>query len=192
MPQINAPADFLVALESLKGHAFRRELHVTQIPPPKKIAPWAVALQTEVNTASDLDPDFYRGSAKFVVLFDPAGQPAWDGTFRIVTYFSAPVDEEMSADPLLGEVAWAWLGESLAEENAPFSNLTGTVTRNYNETFDGSALTAMRTDVEIRASWTPKHPDLSTHLQAWARSAATICGLGPDGVASIQSVFKER
>ncbi|WP_188042744.1 DUF3000 domain-containing protein [Changpingibacter yushuensis] len=191
MSQINAPADFLTALESLKGHTFRHELHVTQIPPPQRIAPWAVALQAEVNDSPSLDPDFYRGNAKFVVLYDPSGQPAWDGTIRIVTYVAAPVDQAMSVDPLLGEVSWAWLVESLEDEGARYSNLTGTVTRSYNETFGGLQLSSSRTDVEIRASWTPLTVDLTDHLQAWAAYAAAVCGLGPDGVASIRPVNEE-
>lgn len=186
VPEINAPADFLDALESLKDHTFRPELHVTQIPPPKQIAPWAVALQTEVNEAGDLDPDLYRGNAKFVLLYDPAGQPAWDGQFRVVTYVSAPVESDVADDPMLGEVAWSWLGEALASQGAAYHNLTGTVTRIYNETFGGLALAASRTEIEIRASWSPDYSDVYHHLEAWADFTASACGLGPVGVSSLR------
>jgi hypothetical protein len=185
VPEINAPADFLTALDSLKGHTFRPELHVTQIPPPQRIAPWAVALQAEVNDSEKLDPDHYRGNARFVLLHDPQGQPAWDATFRIVTYASAPVDTEIGDDPLLGEVAWAWLTEALTNHGVTYRNLTGTVTRIYNETFGGLGLASSRTEVELRASWSPLSPDASEHLKAWADFTALICGLGPEGVASV-------
>ncbi|MCF2706322.1 DUF3000 domain-containing protein [Arcanobacterium haemolyticum] len=186
MPHIHAPAPFLEAVESLKGHEFRREVHVTQIPPPKQIAPWAVALQAEINDSPDLDPDTYRGNAKFVLLFDPQGQPAWDGTFRIVTFLSSPVEADMSADPLLGEVTWAWLRGALSDHDAEYRNITGTVTRIFNETFSGSELGAARTELEVRVSWTPTTTDMAAHLQAWASFASTACGLGPEGVRSLR------
>ena len=185
MPQIEAPAEFLTALESLKGHAFRSELHVSQIPPPAKIAPWAVALQAEINDSASLDPDSYRGNARFVLLYDPEGQPAWDGTIRIVAYANAPVESDMGGDPLLGEVSWTWLAESLEASGAEYHNLTGTVTRNYNETFTGMHMTDSTIDLEVRASWSPDYADVSAHLDAWADFAASVCGLGPDGVAAL-------
>ncbi len=186
MTLLSAPPAFLEAMESLKGHSFRPEVHVTQIPPPTQIAPYAVALQAEINESRSLDPDFYRGNARFVLLHDPKGQPAWDGTFRIVTFLSAPLEEDMSADPLLGEVAWAWLGEALHAHNAGYMNMTGTVTRIFNETFSGSHLASSRTEMEMRVSWSPLNPDLSGHLQAWASFAATACGLAPEGVRTLR------
>ncbi|MCI1675243.1 MAG: DUF3000 domain-containing protein [Ancrocorticia sp.] len=190
VPEINAPSDFLRALDSLKDHRFRPELHVTQIPPPKRIAPWAVALQAEVNDSRDLDPDTYRGNAKFVLLYDPEGQPAWDGQFRIVAFVSAPAESDVADDPLLGEVAWSWLAEALRNRGAPFHNLTGTVTRIYNETFGGLTLSTSRTEIEIRASWSPDVPDVAAHLLAWADFAAAACGLGPVGVAALPPRFE--
>lgn len=181
----------MAALDSLRGHSFRSEIHIVQIPPPKRIAPWAVALQAEVNEKSDMDPDHYRGNARFVLLYDPEGQPSWDGPFRIVCYASAPVDREISDDPMLSEVAWAWLTDALDAHEAEYHNLTGTVTRLYNETFGGRSLLSARTEVELRASWSPEHPDLSAHLQAWAEFAAEACGLGPAGIATLPLRLEE-
>lgn len=176
---MHTPQEFVTALESLKGQEFRPELHVTQIPPPTRIAPWAVALQAELNDAADLDPDHYLGSAKFVALHDPEGQPAWDGTFRIVIHAQAPMDSQMGDDPLLGEVAWSWLAEALDNKGAAFHNLNGTVTRSFNETFGGLHLNQSRVDLELRASWTPQSEHLTDHLLAWADFAAQLAGLGP-------------
>lgn len=192
MPEIVAPQEFLSALESLKGHVFRRELHISQIPPPKRIAPWAVALLAEINESTSLDPDFYRGESRFVFLYDPQGQSAWDGTMRIVTHAKAPVDAVMADDPLLGEAAWSWLAEALDANDAPHHNLTGTVTRVYNESFGGLDLDGMRTDIELRASWSPDDCDLATHLRAWAEFAASIAGLEPEGVASLSRRMHDR
>lgn len=192
MPDIVAPQEFLSALESLKGHDFRRELHVSQIPPPKRIAPWAVALLAEINDSDDLDPDFHRGESRFVFLYDSEGQSAWDGTMRIVTHAKAPVDSVMADDPLLGEAAWSWLVEALETNRAAHHNLTGTVTRVYNEAFGGLDLADMHTEIELRASWSPDDANLAPHLEAWAEFAASIAGLEPEGIASLPRRMHER
>ena len=191
VPEINAPSAFVAALDSLRGHSFRSEIHIVQIPPPKRIAPWAVALQAEINDSPSMDPDHYRGNARFVLLHDPEGQTAWDGTFRIVCYASAPVDREIGDDPMLSEVAWAWLTDALNAHEAEYHNLTGTVTRLYNETFGGSSLLSSHTEVELRASWSPEYSDVSAHLQAWAEFASDACGLGPAGVSALPLRLQE-
>ncbi|MDY5584801.1 MAG: DUF3000 domain-containing protein [Arcanobacterium sp.] len=173
------PADFVTALESLKGHEFRPEFHLTQIPPPTRIAPWAVALQAEINDNADKDPEFFRGSTKFVVLHNPEGESAWNGTFRIIIHAQAPVDSELAGDPLLGEVVWSWLHEALTNAGASYTNLNGTVTRVFNETFGGLELDSSRVEVELRASWTPQTPYLGEHLRAWADFADSLTGLPP-------------
>ncbi len=173
------PQEFVRALESLKGHHFRAEMHVNQIPPPTRIAPWSVALQAEINDCESLDPDSYRADTKFVVLHDPEGQLAWDGTFRIVMHGRAPMDAQMGDDPLLGEVAWTWLTDALEQCGASFHNLSGTVTRVFNETFGDLYLDSAQVDIEIRASWTPETEYLGEHLMAWADFASHLAGLGP-------------
>ncbi len=97
----------------------------------------------------------------------------------------------MANDPLLSDVAWSWLVEALQQHRAPFHNLTGTVSRLYNETFGANMPASSRADVELRASWTPDFPDVSDHLEAWAEFIATICGLGPAGVASLPLRLEE-
>lgn len=175
------PPVFLAALDSLRGHTFREEFHLAEIPAPKKIAPWAAALAAEINlTGAKLDPDGYRGAARFVLLYDPEGQPAWNSTFRIVAHVSAPVESELGADPFLGEVAWSWLTDALAQENAKYHSLNGTVTRQIDETFGGLQLAGTHVSVEVRASWSPESEDVSAHLDAWARFACQAGGLDPD------------
>ncbi len=150
-----------------------------------------MALQAEVNESAHLDPDFYRGHARFVLLHDPEGQPAWDGQFRLVVHASAPLDHQMANDPLLSDVTWSWLVEALQAHRAPFHNLTGTVTRLYNENFGANMPVSSRAEVELRASWTPDYPDVSDHLEAWAEFVATMCGLGPAGISSLPLRLEE-
>ena len=40
--------------------------------------------------------DDERGSGRLVLLHDPAGNEAWDGTFRCVTYSKADVEQALS------------------------------------------------------------------------------------------------
>jgi len=175
------PPLFLASLDSLRGHSFRREFHLQEIPAPKKIAPWAAALSAEINTSgSRLDPDGYRGEARFVLLYDPEGQPAWNSAFRIVCHVSAPIESELGGDPLLGEVGWSWLTDALESHGADYHSLNGTVTRQIDESFRGLHLDGSRVTVEVRASWSPASEDVSDHLDAWAEFACTAAGLDPN------------
>ncbi|WP_164461585.1 DUF3000 domain-containing protein [Neoactinobaculum massilliense] len=180
---IDAPAPFARALDSLRGHTFRPELRVHQVPPPRNLAPWAVALEARISS-SRTGEDF-RGRGRFVVLYDPAGQPAWEGPFRLVSTAAAPTDEDMAADPLLGEVAWSWLADALTIEDASYHNLVGTVSRIYNESFGGLERSSFLTELELRASWSPDNANLFSHLEAWVAFLARVGGLAPAGVATL-------
>ena len=53
-------------------------------------------------------------TGRLVLLHDPAGQDAWDGTLRLVTYVTAELEPELASDPLLPAVGWSWLTDALA------------------------------------------------------------------------------
>ena len=95
------------------------------MPAPARLAPWAVALSAEVDGGTGDEVT----TGRFVVLHDPAGQVAWEGTFRVVTLVRAALDPEVGSDPLLGKVAWTWVADALAEAGAAHCALGGTVTR---------------------------------------------------------------
>jgi hypothetical protein len=175
-----APPDFETALLSLRGHRMRPELHLEEVPAPTRIAPYALALTGEVNAAPrTMDPDAMLGHGRFVVLHDPAGQEAWHGTFRVIVLAKARLEEELGADPLLGEVGWTWLTDALTEAGAGYHHLSGTVTRVLSETFGGLELRGGEVEIEVRASWTPTTPDLGPHLKAWAALTCQAAGLEP-------------
>jgi len=180
-----APEEFEAALHSLRGHRMRPELHLEEVPPPTRIAPYALALTGEVNPSND--PDDFLGNGRFVVLYDPEGQEAWNGNFRVIVMARAQLEDELGADALLGEVAWSWLTDGLAAEEAGYHSLSGTVTRVLSETFGGLELRQGEVEIEIRASWSPESPDLAPHLRAWALLASQACGLPPipDNVSSL-------
>ncbi len=171
------PADFADALASLRGHRFRAEVHLEEIPAPTRIAPWALALNAEVNPGDD--PETMLGHGRFVVLYDPDGQPAWHGPFRVIVMAKAEVEVEMGLDPMLGEAGWSWLTDALDDVGAGHHHLSGTVTRVLSETFGGLTLESNATQMEIRASWTPYTTDLGPHLQAWVGLLTALCGLAP-------------
>ncbi|WP_235912325.1 DUF3000 domain-containing protein [Ruania zhangjianzhongii] len=172
-----APPDFEAALLSLRGHRMRPEFHLEEIPPPTRIAPYALALTGEVNPSRD--PDELLGSGRFVVLYDPEGQEAWNGEFRVIVMARATLEAEFAGDPMLGEVGWSWLTDALEAQEAPYHSLSGTVTRVLSETFGGLELRSGEVEIEIRASWTPRTTDLAPHLRSWALMTCQAAGLPP-------------
>jgi len=180
------PPDFEDALLSLRGRPQRPEVHLEEVPAPTRIAPFALALTGEVNPTTD--PETMLGNGRFVVLHDPEGQSAWNGTFRIIVMARATLEDEMGADPLLGEVGWAWLTDALESAGAGYHSLSGTVTRVLSESFGGLSLRGRTVEIELRASWTPNTTDLGPHLDAWIELAASAAGLEPlpEGVTALR------
>jgi hypothetical protein len=133
------------------------------------------------------------GSGRIVVLHDPAGNDAWEGTFRCVAYARADIDPELVTDPLLGEVGWSWLTEALEAHGAEFTAPSGTVTSVSSESFGGMSGEPPTAQIEIRASWTPSG-ELGSHVEAWGELLCTAAGLPPvpEGVATIPSRRGQR
>lgn len=179
-----APEAFARALRELAAMSWRRGLTIEEIGSPQRIAPHAVAISAELEGEEDT-----AATGRLILLHDPAGNPSWGGTFRIVSYVSAQVELEMVTDPLLPEVAWSWLGEALASHHCTADELAGTVTASYSRGF-GEMTDADRAEVEVRSSWTPPldatHP-LTPHLEAWQDLIGLVAGqpLLPPGVATL-------
>lgn len=181
------PVDFLDALRSLRRVTVRPEVVLDEVPGPSRIAPYTAALTAEVRTARRSVSASELASGRFVVLYDPAGQEAWDGCFRLVTLVRATLEHEVGEDPLLAEVAWSWFGDALASVGLDVHAAGGTVTRVLSQSFGALERRAEQTELEIRASWTAADSDLGDHLRAWATLLCTAAGLEPlpDGVVPI-------
>ncbi|MEI2775450.1 MAG: DUF3000 domain-containing protein [Tetrasphaera sp.] len=179
-----APAVFAEALAALRAARTRPEVHLTEVPPPARIAPYAVALTAEVFGTDEEDD---LASGRFVLLHDPACPEPWDGAWRVVTFARAELEPEMGTDPFLSEVGWSWLIESLQAHDAGFGAEAGTVTTVVSESFGGLADRPRAVELEVRASWTPTTPDPGPHLLAWTDLLCTIAGLPPlpDGVVAL-------
>lgn len=175
------------AVESLSTTSPRAEIVLQEVPAPGRLAPHAIALSAEV-----IDKDSEEiASGKFVVLHDPAGQPTWNGNFRIVTFVNADVEADVVTDELFDDVAWSWLTESLEVASADYHNLSGTVTRSASRSFAELADRERETQLEIRASWSPSNSHLNDHLSAWCALLERAAGLEPlpEGVTSLSRKF---
>lgn len=183
-----APAEFRHAVTRMREARMRPEVLVEEMPAPQRIAPFASALSADVTVAGE-----DVGSGRIVLLHDPAGNDAWDGTFRCVAYVRADIDPELVTDPLLAEVGWSWLTEALESHRAEYAAPSGTVTCVSSESFGGMAGEPPSAQIEIRASWSPTG-DLAAHVEAWGELLCTAAGLPPvpEGVATMPSRRGQR
>jgi hypothetical protein len=181
----DAPPEFRDALDALAARRLRPEVTLREVPAPRRIAPWSVALTGEVAGATDDDTDLASG--RFILLFDPAGQEAWQGRFRVVTLVRATLEPEMGSEEMLAEVAWTWFEDALRDQGASARAEGGTVTRVLSRSFGALAGKDNDVELEMRASWTPVTADLGNHLAAWSQLLCTAAGLPPvpDGVTPL-------
>ncbi|WP_114424282.1 DUF3000 domain-containing protein [Nocardioides houyundeii] len=189
------PAEFREAVRAMAAAVLRPEIFCEEMPAPQRIAPHSSALTADV-TVDDLE----LGTGRIILLHDPAGNDAWDGTFRCVAYARAEIDPELITDPLLGEVGWSWLTEALGAHGAAFTAASGTVTRVASESFGQMSDDEGTAQIEIRASWTPVAADndgaldITPHVEAWGELLCTAAGLPPlpPGVTAIPSRRGQR
>ncbi|MFH9294501.1 DUF3000 domain-containing protein [Streptomyces sp. NPDC017520] len=173
------PPAFLAAVDALRSARLRPELEVEVTRPPQRLAPHAYAMEAAVVDGED---DLADG--RLVLLHDPAGHDAWQGAFRLVTLVRAELEPEMAADPLLPEVCWSWLTGALDARGLSYGEAGGTVTRAGSHYFGALSTRRPATQIEIRASWTPREsrggvPDTASHLMAWGDLLCQIAGLPP-------------
>ena len=191
------PPEFREAVARLHAARLRPEVLCEEMPAPQRIAPYAAALSADV-TVEDTDV----GTGRIILLHDPDGNDAWNGTFRIVGYARAEIELDLITDPMLAAVAWSWLVEALDAHGAAFTAASGTVTRVATESFGGMADEAGTAQIEVRASWTPvvdddealSVPDVAAHVEAWGELLCTAAGLPPvpEGVTAMPSRRGQR
>ncbi|MCY0920476.1 DUF3000 domain-containing protein [Streptomyces sp. H27-G5] len=177
----SVPLPFRRAVDGLKKARLRQGIEIDPTKPPQRLAPYAYALEAAVVDGED---DLADG--RLILLHDPSGHDAWQGTFRMVTLVRAELEPEMAADPLLPEVCWSWLTGALEARGLTYGEPSGTVTMASSHYFGGLSERRPATQIEIRASWTPREgvggvPDTSAHLSAWCELLCQIAGLPPVG-----------
>jgi hypothetical protein len=177
----DVPAVFRAAVVALEAVVPREEITLERIAAPQRLAPFAYALGARIaDPAGEDDDEIAVG--RFIVLHDPAGHEAWEGTTRCVGYVSASTDEHMVDDTMFSEVAWSWLTDALTETGAAHRAVGGTVTRTASTRFGDLAGPEHTVDVEIRASWTAGDDALDRHLAAFLQVLGNAAGLPPPGV----------
>ena len=188
------PEPFRVAVASMRTARMRPEVLCEEMPAPQRIAPYASALSADV-TVDEVDV----GTGRIILLHDPAGNDAWEGTFRCVAYVRAEIDPELITDPMLAAVGWSWLTEALDAHGAQYLAASGTVTRVATENFGGMADEEGSAQLELRASWSPEEAedgslDMAAHVEAWGELLCTTVGLPPvpDGVTAMPSRRGQR
>ncbi|WP_462188862.1 MULTISPECIES: DUF3000 domain-containing protein [unclassified Frankia] len=147
-----SPPIFLAVTNALRAGIarLRPEVAVHEVAAPTRVAPFSFALAGGL-TGDEAD----TAAGRLILLMDPQGQPAWQGTARIVCYARASIDREIAGDPLLAEVAWSWLRESLEAHGAGVRALGGTVTATASQRFGVLAADGDSFAVELRCSWSP-------------------------------------
>jgi Protein of unknown function (DUF3000) len=185
------PPAFTAAVEQVGRAVLRPEVVVDTMPAPQRIAPFAYAVSGDVITPGSAragaDGDDEIGTGRFILLHDPAGNDAWGGTFRCVTFARADVEPEMAADPSLPTVGWSWLTDALDSHGGDHIAASGSVTVVHTEGFGEMAADGADAQIEVRASWTPTS-DMGAHISAWSDLLCAIAGLPPlaPGVIPLQ------
>jgi hypothetical protein len=189
-----APPAFQAAVQALRNSRLRPQIEIDPTPAPQRLAPFAYALEAAV-----VDGDQDLADGRLVLLHDPDGHDAWHGTFRLVTLVRAELEPEMAADPLLPDVCWSWLTGALQARGLTYGEASGTVTRASSHYFGGLSERPSASQIEIRASWTPREglggvPDTAAHLASWCDLLAQVAGLPPAGPgdASIVTLPQRR
>ncbi len=173
------PEAFTRAVAGLRAAAARDEILLEETAAPQRLAPYAFALSATVLRDGD-----EVASGRLILLHEPDGHDAWRGTLRLVTLITAELEDDLSGDPLLPEVAWTWLTDGLDQQGAAYTAIGGTITQTASTRFGELAGPPPTADLEIRASWTPTSDDLGAHLQGWCVMLASTAGLPPPGVTA--------
>lgn len=183
-------------IDHLRTVTPRPEIILEEVPAPQKLATYSFAFTADVSNGLLGDAEDEIASGRFVLLHEPGGQDTWEGEFRCVTFLSADVEEAMQDDPLLPEVGWSWLLDSLAAGGCEFTAPSGTVTRVSSASFGKLSPRNDESEIEIRASWSPIIKDsneMIAHVLAWCNLLGEVSGLPPmvEGVAPISGARRK-
>lgn len=193
--ETETPQYFEEAVRSMSTARVRSGISMSDIRPPRNLAPLSHAIGLEVyrpetgniEEFSTPEPDA-AGDAfgRLILLHDPHAEEGWKGKkMRMVAYIQADMDASVASDPLLPDVAWDWLTEELAVPECDYTDLGGTVTSTASVRYGDIGGPPRAFQLEMRASWTATGADLSAHVQAFAQVLANVAGLPPEGVTQL-------
>lgn len=186
-PADAAPAEFVAAAAALRAPDAPSDVEIEETPAPARLAPFAAAIRADVVRPGGpgADPE-ELAIGRLILLCDPEGHEAWEGTLRLVSYIRTELEAELVTDPLLPDVAWRWLLDAAAGRGIRLAAPSGTVTRVQSHRFgdlaDGSGDRGEdfepAGELEIRASWSLVG-DPEAHVAAWVDMLRTAAGLPP-------------
>lgn len=169
------PAEFQLAVESLRACALRDELEIEEIESPKDIAAHAIAFSAEVKSKTSEVPG-NLGTGRFVLFWSPAPQENWTTNFRIVCFARSPLETNIGSDDASSEITWDWLTEALALAGAEQSALAGTTTRIISSGHGMMSSEDQHAELELRASWSPHGQNMASHFTAWQNVVSVMSG----------------
>lgn len=180
------PPAFVEAAAAVRSAPTRPGVVIEEVAPPRRIAPFAVALTGHLPPEGVGDAPGDSGSAplrggadgRFVLLHDPSCPDGWGGEQRVVALVTASVEPDLAGDPLLADVAWTWLVDELTAAGAVFDELGGTVTRVLSSSFGVLDDRPEADQVELRASWSPRN-SLDIHVEGWTAALCRVAGVPP-------------
>ncbi|UXA08854.1 DUF3000 domain-containing protein [Mycobacterium sp. SMC-2] len=184
------PEPFREAVAAMNSTTVRPEIELGPIRPPQRLAPFSYALGAEVKHPDrEIVPERSDGDAfgRLILLYDPEGADAWDGTIRLVAYIQADLDPSEAVDPLLPEVAWSWLVDALESRLEHVTALGGTVTATTSVRYGDISGPPRAHQLELRASWTATTPQVGVHVEAFCEVLEHAAGLPPTGVTDLSS-----
>ena len=187
---IAEPAEFREAVAAMNAAEVRAEIELGPIRPPQRLAPYSYALGAEVKRDEHaVVPETSEGDAfgRLILLHDPDGADAWDGTMRLVAFIQSDLDSTEAVDPLLPEVAWSWLVDALEARAEHVTALGGTVTATTSVRYGDISGPPRAHQLELRASWTATTLALGTHVEAFCEVLEHAAGLPPAGITDLSS-----
>lgn len=192
MAELRPPAattPFAHAADAVRAIRFRDDLSVREIPAPSGLAPDTLALAGDVRPEEE-GVDSAYGTGRFILLHDSEEPAQWNGPWRIVCFAQAPLESDIGVDPLLADVAWAWLTDALQSRRAGFHSASGTATKTLSKGFGTLAAEGEGAQIELRASWSPEG-EIAPHVEAWAELVCMLAGL-PPGSEGIEMLGSRR
>jgi len=172
--EADVPAEFALAAMALEEPFLRSEVETTQIPSPKGIAPTALAFAAEVPNKADTA--ISRGVGRIVFIHDPKQFDVWGSNFRVIAYGKSPVETDTHRDEDPAHYYWNLLIRALDKHNVKYLNEAGTITKMTSTGMGSLSNEAAASEVELRASWSPKEADFGNHFAAWQDLIATMAG----------------
>ena len=173
----------------LHDRRVRSEITLDLAPAPARLATHAAAILADITNG-----DVEVGNGRLVILYEPKEQEAWNGHIRCVAYVRADLESEMVTDPLLLEVGWSWVEDSLRNRAIEPISLSATISRSGSQSFGEISERTPEGSIELRASWTvAEGSGVDVSVLAWCDLLAQAAGLEPlpDGVTSINTPLRK-